>query len=133
MECEKSTINNILKHFHETHSLIPKKQTDRPPLFNSSAQQELKAFVQENSENCQLCSKKLATVWIAYTKQPIFAITIHCNLKKVGLTFCIPCKKPAMTEVHCQARLEWAYAHKNWGEKKWKRVLFSDESTFTQF
>ncbi|CAB5369723.1 unnamed protein product [Rhizophagus irregularis] len=38
-----------------------------------------------------------------------------------------------MTEAHCQARLEWAYEHENWTERKWKRVLFSDESTFTQF
>ncbi|CAG8473859.1 16416_t:CDS:2 [Funneliformis caledonium] len=77
-------------------------------------QQELKAFVQENGENRRLCSKKLATVWTAHTKQPISAVTIRRNLKKVGLTSCIPRKKPAMTEVHHQARLKWAYAHKNW-------------------
>ncbi|CAG8775955.1 2262_t:CDS:1, partial [Funneliformis caledonium] len=40
----------------------------------------------------------LATVWTAHTKQPISAITICWNLKKVGLSSCIPCKKPAMTE-----------------------------------
>jgi transposase len=131
--CGKTTINDILKRLYETHSLTPKKQTGRPPLLNSPAQQELKAFVQENGENRRLCSKKLATAWTAHTKQPISAVTIRRNLKKVGLTSCIPRKKPAMTEVHRQARLEWAHAHKNWGEKKWKRVLFSDESTFTQF
>ena len=36
------------------------------------------------------------------------------NLKKIGLTACIPRHKLAMTEAHCQACLEW-------------------ESTFTQF
>src|SRR6266496_3053371 len=54
-------------------------------------------------------------------------------LKKVGLTACMPRKKPAMTETHCQARLEWAHAHENWGARQWRRILFSDESTFTQF
>jgi len=131
--CGKSTVNDILNRLHETHSLTPKKPTGRPPLLNSPAQQELKAFVQENGENRRLCSKKIATVWTARTKQPISAVTIRRNLKKVGLTSCIPRKKPAMTEAHRQARLKWAHAHKNWGEKKWKRVLFSDESTFTQF
>lgn len=38
-----------------------------------------------------------------------------------------------MTEAHIQARLEWAYAHENWRERRWRQVLFSDESTFTQF
>ncbi|CAB5188855.1 unnamed protein product [Rhizophagus irregularis] len=112
--CGKTTVNDILKHFHETHSLIPKKQTGRPPLLNSPAQQELKEFVQEN-------------------EQPVSAITIRRNLKKVGLTACIPCKKPALSEAHCQACLEWTHVHENWSARKWRRVLFSDESTFTQF
>ena len=73
------------------------------------------------------------TVWTAQTKQPISRNTIRRNLKKVGLTACVPRRKPAMTETHRQARLEWARKHENWTERKWKRVLFSDESTFTQF
>src|SRR5581483_11928827 len=104
-----------------------------PPLLNSPALQELKAFVKENDENCCLCSKKLATVWTAHTNQPISAITIRRNLNKVGLTACISRKKPAMTEAHHQACLEWAHAHENWGLRQWRQVLFSDESTFTQF
>jgi transposase len=131
--CGKTTVNDILKHFNKTHSLTPKKQPGKLPLLNSPAQQELKAFVQENGENRRLCTKKIATVWTACTKQPISAVTIRRNLKKVGLTACMPRKKPAMSEAHCQARLEWAHAHENWGPRKWRRVLFSDESTFTQF
>ena len=38
-----------------------------------------------------------------------------------------------MTEAHHQAHLEWAHEHENWTVRKWRRVLFSDESTFTQF
>ncbi|CAB4460165.1 unnamed protein product [Rhizophagus irregularis] len=131
--CEKSTVNKIIKCFHETHSLTPKKQSGRPPLFDLPAQQKLKAFVKENSENCQLCSTKLATVWTAQTKQPISHSTIRRNLKKVGLTACVPRHKLAMTEAHRQAHLEWAYKHENWMIRQWRRVLFSDESTFTQF
>ncbi|CAB5367822.1 unnamed protein product [Rhizophagus irregularis] len=129
--CEKTTVNDILKRLRETHSLTPKKQPGRPPLLNSTAQQELKSFVQENGENRQLCTKKLATVWTAHTKQPISAITIRRNLKKVGLTAYMPRKTPAMIEAHCQAHLEWAHAHENWRTRRWRRVLFYDESTFT--
>ncbi|GBC37710.2 IS630 family transposase [Rhizophagus irregularis DAOM 181602=DAOM 197198] len=131
--CGKTTVNDILKRLRKTHSLTPKKQTGRPPLLNSPAQQKLKSFIKENNENHRLCSKKIATTWTAQTKQPISRNTIRRNLKKVGLTACVPRRKPAMTEAHCQARLEWAYEHENWTERKWKRVLFSDENTFTQF
>ncbi|GBC03520.1 hypothetical protein RclHR1_05170010 [Rhizophagus clarus] len=127
------TLNNILKCLRETHFLTPKKQTGHPPLLDSPAQQRLKFFIKENNKNRRLCSKKIVTTWTAQTKQPISCNTIRRNLKKVGLTACIPHRKPAMTEAHYQAQLEWAYEHENWIERKWKRVLFSDESTFTQF
>jgi transposase len=131
--CGKTTVNDILKHLHETHSLTPKKQTGRPPLLNSPARQKLKEFVKENGETRRLCTKKIATVWTTRIRRPISAVTIRRNLKKVGLTACMPRKKPAMSEAHCQARFEWARAHENWGARQWRRVLFSDESTFTQF
>ncbi|CAG8722377.1 13053_t:CDS:1, partial [Funneliformis mosseae] len=66
----------------------------------------LKAFVQENSENRQLCAKKLATVWTACTKKTISAFTIRHTSKKVGLSARIPHHKPAMTEAYCQTRLK---------------------------
>ncbi|CAB5375263.1 unnamed protein product [Rhizophagus irregularis] len=101
--CGKTTVNDILKRLRETHSLTPKKQTGRPPLLNSPAQQKLKSFIKENNENRRLCSKKIATTWTAQTKQPISRNTICRNLKKVGLTACVPRRKPAMTEAHWSA------------------------------
>ena len=118
--CEKTTVNDIINHFCETHSLTLKKNPGYLPLLNSQVQQKLKALVTENSETCQLYSKKLATVWTAHTKQAISAVTIRRNLKKVGLTGCIPRKKPAMTEAHYQARLEQALAYENWGARRWR-------------
>jgi len=124
----------VFKHFHETGSSTPKKKrTGRPPLLNTPTRQELKAFVQENAENRRLCSAKIATVWTARTNKPISAVTIRRTLKKVGFGARIPRRKPAMTEAHCQARLEFAHAHEKWTVREWRRVLFSDESTFTQF
>ncbi|CAB4460805.1 unnamed protein product [Rhizophagus irregularis] len=131
--CGKTAVYDVLKRFRETGSFTPKKKSGRPPLFNSPTRQELKAFVQENGENRRLCSKKIATVWTARKKQPVSASTIRRNLRKVGLRACIPCRKPAMTETHYQARLEWALAHRNWTTRKWRSVLFSNESTFTEF
>ena len=49
--CGKSTVNDIIKRYHETHSLTPKKQSGRPPLLDLPAQQRLKALVKEDSEN----------------------------------------------------------------------------------
>ncbi|CAI2192690.1 1369_t:CDS:2, partial [Funneliformis geosporum] len=59
--CSKTAVYNTLKRFHQT---------------------ELKAFVQENSENRRLCAKKLSTVWTSRLKNPISAFTIRHTLKK---------------------------------------------------
>ena len=48
--CNKTAVYNILKRLRETGSLTPRKQTGRPPLLSTSAQQKLKAFVQEDGE-----------------------------------------------------------------------------------
>ena len=50
--CGKLTVNDIIKRYHETHSLTPKKQSGRPSLLDLLAQQRLKALVKEDSENC---------------------------------------------------------------------------------
>jgi hypothetical protein len=45
----------------------------------------------------------------------------------------MPRKKPAISEKNRKSRLEWAKTYKNWMSKQWRKVLFLDESTFTQF
>ena len=117
LEYSKMAVYNLLKQLCQTDSSIPKKWTDHLSLLNIPSWQELKAFVQKNSKNRRFCLKKLATVWIAYINQPISEKTIHCNFKKIGISACIPLRKPAMTEAHCQARLEWARVHEKWTTK----------------
>ncbi|GET62590.1 IS630 family transposase [Rhizophagus irregularis DAOM 181602=DAOM 197198] len=80
-----------------------------------------------------LTPKTRGAILMTYLNAFSFIKENNENRRLFGLTACVPRHKPAMTEAHCQARLEWAYEHENWTERKWKRVLFSDESTFTQF
>src|SRR4051794_3950682 len=58
--CNKTAVYDVLKRFCETGFFTPIKQSGHPPLLNLPAQQELKAFIQENGENRHLYTKKLA-------------------------------------------------------------------------
>lgn len=42
-------------------------------------------------------------------------------------------KKPLITEAARKKRLSWCKRHKDWTLDEWKRVIWSDESTFLQF
>ena len=53
--------------------------------------------------------------------------TIYRYIKSVGLTYKKASKKPELTERHINGRLSWAKMHQR---KSWKRVIFSDETTF---
>ena len=130
--CRKTTVNDILKRLREIHSLTPKKPTGRPPLLDSPAQQKLKTFVKENGENRQLCSKKIATVWMAQTKQSVSHRTVRHNLK--NWTHSLYSSSQTCNDRNTLSGLSWVGSWTwNWTVRKWRRVLFSDKSTFTQF
>ncbi len=56
--------------------------------------------------------------------------TVMHRVHEVGMTSCVACKKPSVSEKNCQKRLIWERTHVGWSEAKWRKVLWSDESPF---
>ena len=44
-----------------------------------------------------------------------------------------PARKPLLTSIQRKKRLNWARAHQHWTMEMWKSVLFSDETSISQF
>ena len=42
-------------------------------------------------------------------------------------------KKPFLTEAQKERRLRWAQTHKTWTKRRWRKVLWSDESHIEQW
>jgi len=59
--------------------------------------------------------------------------TISRRLKTMDLRAFKPAKKPLLTVAMRRKRLEFAKAYRNWTADDWGRVLWSDESSITQF
>jgi transposase len=130
--CGKSTVNDIIKRFKETGTVVPNKSPGRPPILDSHDQFQLKDLVtNEEENNCRLSAVKIRNIWSVRTKKIVSTITIRWNLKKIGLRSCTPRPKPYISEVNREKRLNFALQHEHWKPWQWKRVLFSDESTFT--
>jgi transposase len=67
------------------------------------------------------------------TNQSISTQTVHHCLKKKGLKAVVKKKKPFLKPRHRKARLDFAYAHKDWTVEDWKRVVWSDETKLNRF
>lgn len=60
----------------------------------------------------------------------ISRMTLSRRLKERGFAYVKPCKKPQLTFAMRKKRLEWARQHAHWSVEDWRKVCFSDESTF---
>ncbi|CAJ0837805.1 6932_t:CDS:2, partial [Entrophospora sp. SA101] len=103
------------------------------PLFDSNAQASLKKIITQNSKHRRLTTRKIQELWIKKKKKKVSTVTIHRTLKKVGLRSCVACSKPLISENNKTKRLAWALERKDWTIAKWKKIVWSDESTFSQF
>ena len=54
-------------------------------------------------------------------------------VKNFGLRARRPAKKPLLTERMRKQRLLFVERYENWGPAEWRKVMFSDESSFEQF
>jgi len=59
--------------------------------------------------------------------------TIRRRLFDVGLRSYRPARKPKLSLKNTKDRMTFCHKYKLWTSDQWERVMFSDESTFTQF
>jgi len=59
--------------------------------------------------------------------------TISRALREAGLKGGRKQKKPRLLPRHKKTRREWVYAHKEWSDADWERVIWSDETIIERF
>ncbi|CAB4402436.1 unnamed protein product [Rhizophagus irregularis] len=107
-----STVFDILKRMDETGT------TDSKP---------------RSGKNRRLCTAEIKQLWEKKTGQDVSSHTIGQALHAVGLKNCLTRRKPLISPANMESRLAWCLEHQSWTKRDWSKVMWSDESTFSQF
>jgi transposase len=127
--CHRSAIFRLLNKAKNLPPLqIPerKKGSGRPKKIPGHALKILERFVKKNP---------LATAGDIKQQVPeVSGISVrHINwliLKKLKMPSRIAAQKPLLTEKMKKKRLAFAKKHRSWTAEDWRKVMYSDESTF---
>jgi transposase len=132
VKCGKTTVYDTVKRFARTGSATPRKRRGRKSFFDLKLT-TLKDLVTQNAISRRSTISEIQATWNTIYKEDISVYTIRRALRKVGLRSCIARRKPLISEKNKKKRLQWALEHQDWTIQDWKCVVWTDESTFTQF
>lgn len=126
----QNTVSYILKRYRETGKTEVKSRSGRPPKTSFRTDNRIHRIAKKNPFVTSSEIKRIMSPDIDH----ITTRTIRNRLcKKFRLKARTPRRKPLITTKARRKRLAWCKEHANWTVNDWKKVTFSDESTFLQF
>ncbi|KAG0426015.1 hypothetical protein HPB47_026834 [Ixodes persulcatus] len=119
-----SSINRIVKAFRDEQRL---ENLSRGSRSKATTDDEDRMIVAAAVDDPTLTAKEIQ----AELNLQVSVKTIRNRLHEAGLRNRVPPRKPLLSAVNRQKRLQFAQEHASWSPADWENVLFSDESTFT--
>jgi transposase len=133
VNCGASAVSACLRRYKATGSTDTKPRSGRPRLLETPDRNRLKRLVIKNEKTRRLCVGAIQGLWEKKTNQKVSTPTLRRTLHITGLGNRAARQKPFISPDNMVKRLAWARSHQRWTVKDWEKVLWSDESTFTQF
>ena len=131
LKCDPQTVHRVLKRFTKTNSFSDAPRSGAP---RKTSKADDRLLVRSSTKDRRLPATQLRLQLVDKKGKPsVSARTIRRRLAEVGLNGRKPRKKPLLTKVHKEKRLQWAKKYSSWTVNDWEKVLFSDESPFELF
>ena len=123
-----STVQYTITHYSDDVKSVP--QSGRPKILDEDNQKKLKVVVNKNN---RLSADQIKEKFVETSGVEVSTKTIRRNLHKLGIHSRVAAVKPLLSEKQREERLKWCLEKRSWGIRKWKSVIWSDESRFTVF
>jgi transposase len=117
------TVYRTLRNFKSRNTLERLEGSGRPKKLNDRDTRSLVKYLRAN---------RRATLGDITNSLPVKVSegTIRKALRANGINNRIAKKKPFLSDIHIKKRLDFAKQHKSWSLEQWRRVIWTDESTF---
>ena len=122
-----STISRLQTRYQQTGSVKDRPRRGRDRITSA---QEDRYIVLTSRRNRFLSAPKLARQLYNAQSLRVSKQTVRNRLHAAGLRGRKPYVGIPLTARHRQLRLQWARNHRRWIQRRWNRVVFSDESRF---
>lgn len=122
-EVHPATIGRIIRKFKKTDTYTKTKQTGRPRKLSKMDGRQLVGLVHEDRRGNLDDFRKQMRVQVSVS-------TLRHELHRQGIFCRVARKKPHLTAAHIARRLAFAKKYKNWTKEQWRKVLWTDESSF---
>jgi transposase len=130
--CSKASVTRVLA----AHGAgkISKGRPGRRRILDTPKRKALKAaLIKDKNSRRQNLSQVIAVATKINCGQKVSKCTVQRALKEINMRSCIPRRKPLISATNKERRLAWCLERSHWTVEDWKKVIWSDESTFAQF
>lgn len=125
----KTTVCRIMADYQEGKT-TPGKSSGRKPKLDNRQQRSLQRIVRADR---RISAVKATACLNDSIEEPVSTRTVRRELHKMGMHGRAAIAKPLIKPANAAKRKRWCKAHKDWRIAQWKKVVYSDESTFTLF
>ncbi|MEZ0498438.1 transposase, partial [Sphingomonas sp. IW22] len=122
----QSTVNRIIKRYNETGNFINTNRKGKCGRKRLSNKYDDRLILRASMKNPRLTA-------VDIKKEVSSHLSVHTIRRRLndGGRFAVkPIVKPMLTSINKKKRLQWAKQHRQWTAQQWRKVIFSDESSF---
>jgi len=127
----RCAIANTLKKYQKAGSVADLPQSGRPRKTTLWQDRRIVRMSLKNRKNTAVDLRREINSELSKPDEKISESTVRNRLKEANLNGQVACKKPYLRTVNKKKRLQWAKEHEHWTVEDWKKVVWSDESSFT--
>jgi transposase len=124
----RKTVTRTIQNYIDRKDLVAKNQGGRPKLINDENKKILKKLVKQNNRKS---AEQIKNKFNEKTSINVSTRTIRRTLHELNIFSRVPAAKPLLNDKQRINRLNWCIERRNWTVRKWKSVVWSDESRFT--